>query len=104
MPPLAERTLELELRGRLRFGIGAIEGLPELIGEVEGRRAFIVSDPGVVGSGVVDRVRAILEAGGVGSALFAGVEPNPGTACIRRGSEALLAFGTEETVVVALVK
>lgn len=100
MPPLAERTLELELRGRLRFGIGAIEGLPELIGEVEGRRAFIVSDPGVVGSGVVDRVRAILEAGGVGSALFAGVEPNPGTACIRRGSEALLAFGTEATVVV----
>src|SRR4029077_6045405 len=63
-------------------------------------RAFIVTDDGVRRSGVVDRVRAVLEPAGFEVGLFDGVEPNPGTTSIERGSVALDGFGPRDTVVV----
>ena len=101
MSTLADRSLELQVRGRVRFGVGAIEGLPELVASAGGgRHVFIVTDPGVLGSGVVDRVCGVLEAAGVRFGVYAEVEPNPGTASVLRGSAALMAFGLDGTVVV----
>lgn len=103
MPSLANRSIELQLRDRVRFGIGAIESLPELVaapGSAEGRRAFIVTDQGVVASGVVELIRGLLEATGIAVGVWADVEPNPGTASILRGSAAFAAFGISGTVIV----
>jgi alcohol dehydrogenase len=100
---LTDRTWEHQLRGRIRFGAGAIETLPELVaaaGVGRAARAFIVTDRGVVASGVIDRVRGVLLAAGVEVGTFAEVEPNPGTSSIVRGSAALTAFGVAGTVVV----
>lgn len=84
---LNERTIELLLRDRVRFGIGSIGSLPGLVRELGGpnARAFIVSDPGVVASGVTTAVGAILSQAGVDHDLFGGVEPNPGTSVVERG-------------------
>lgn len=98
--PLADRTLELELRTRVRFGAGAIESLPELVRMLDGRRAFVVSDPGVLRSGVVDRVREVLEDADLPVGLFTDVEADPGSMSILAGSQALATFGTPGTVVV----
>ena len=98
--PLADRTLELQLRTSVRFGAGAIESLPELVRQLDGRRAFIVSDPGVQRSGVVDRVREVLEDADLPVGLFTDVEVDPGPASILGGSEALIAFGMQGTIVV----
>ena len=59
---LADRTIELLLRDRVRFGLGSISTLPEVLREVGGpsARAFIVSDPGVVASGVTAAVAGFL--------------------------------------------
>jgi alcohol dehydrogenase class IV len=62
----------------------------------------MVTDHGVVGAGVIDRVRALLEAADTEVGIYAEVEPNPGTASILRGSEALRAFGLEGTAIVAV--
>jgi alcohol dehydrogenase len=100
---LADRAWEHQLRGRIRFGVGAIQTLPELVataGVGGAARAFIVTDPGVLASGVIDRVRDMLTAAGVEVGIYAEVEPNPGTASIERGSAALTAFGAAGTVVV----
>jgi alcohol dehydrogenase len=100
---LADRAWEHQLRGRIRFGVGAIQTLPELVataGVGGAARAFIVTDPGVLASGVIDRVRDVLTAAGVEVGIYAEVEPNPGTASIERGSAALTAFGAAGTVVV----
>jgi alcohol dehydrogenase len=97
---LADRDLDLVVRDRVRFGCGAVVLLPDLVKEARGRRAFIVTDAGVVASGVVDAVRAALEAGAVEVGVFDEVEPNPGTSSIERGSAALAAFGTHGTIVV----
>lgn len=97
---LSERQLEITLRTRVVFGVGAIERLPELIAAAGRRRAFVVTDPGVVASGVVDRVSGILSAAGLATQVFAGVEPNPGTASVLRGSAALTSFGVADTAIV----
>jgi alcohol dehydrogenase len=97
---LAGRTLDLVVRDRIRFGRGAVAILPDLVRDAGGRRAFIVTDKGVVGSGVVDIVRRSLQAGGIEVGVYDGVEPNPGTSSVERGSAALAVFGTPGTVVV----
>jgi alcohol dehydrogenase len=100
MTTLADRALELHLRGRVRFGVDTIATLPELVAEVGGERAFVVTDPGVQRSGVVRRVVDVLEAAGIGTTVFDGVEPNPGTTTVAHGSAALVDFGLDGTVVI----
>jgi alcohol dehydrogenase class IV len=102
VPTLADRSLELRSGGRTRFGVGAIDGLPELVADTGGDRVFLVTDAGVVASGVVERVVEVLESSGLPSMTYAGVEPNPGASSIIRGSEALTRFGVEGTVVVPI--
>jgi alcohol dehydrogenase len=80
--------------------VGAIVRLPELVAAAGGSRVFVVTDPGVLGSGVVDRVVGVLAAAGLETGVFAEVEPNPGTLVVERGGSALRAFGTEGVVVV----
>jgi alcohol dehydrogenase len=98
--PLAERAFDLLLHDRVRFGTGAIEGLPGLIREIGATRAFIVTDPGVQASGVVARVVEVLEADGIETGVFAEVEPNPGAATVERGAKALRAFGATDVAVI----
>lgn len=97
---LADRQLELHLRGRVRFGAGSVSGLPDLVREVGATRAFIVTDPGVVRSGVVDHVVEALAARDVATRVFDGIDPNPGTRTVVHGSAELTSFGLDETVVI----
>jgi len=98
--PSADRLVELVIADHVHFGPGAIGRLPRLIEDADGSRAFIVTDPGVRGSGVVDQVLGILAAAGIPTGVFAEVEPNPGASTVERGAAALRAFGTDGTIVV----
>ena len=100
MTRLADRSMEIVLRNRVLFGVGALERLPEAVAAAGGTRVFVVTDPGVRGSGVIDRVLAVLAAADVEASVFAGVEPNPGASTVERGAEALRTFGLGGTVVV----
>jgi alcohol dehydrogenase len=67
--------------------------------------AFVVTDEGVVRSGVAGRVVDLLRATGIPTEVFDGVEPNPGTASVERGSGALravMATAGASPIVVAL--
>ena len=97
---LADRRFEIVLRNRVQFGVGAIERLPEVVAAAGGSRVFVVTDPGVRGSGVIDRVLGVLAAAGLETAVFAEVEPNPAASTVERGAAALRAFGLSGTVVV----
>lgn len=100
MTRLADRQIEIVLRNRVFFGVGAIERLPEVVAHAGGTRVFLVTDPGVRGSGVVDAATAALARGGMETAIFDEVEPNPSAATVERGAAAMRAFGLEETIVV----
>lgn len=103
MAQLHGRSIDLRVGDRTRFGVDTIGDLPDLVvsaADGGGRHAFIVTDPGVLAAGAVDRVRDVLESAGIRVGVYAEVEPNPGTASILRGSVALAAFGIPQTVVV----
>jgi alcohol dehydrogenase len=92
--------LDLLIRDRTRFGPGAVEGLGGIVREAGGSRAFVVTDGGVVRSGVIDRVVGQLRTSGIETAVFDGVEPNPGATSVERGSAALVSFGLDGAAVV----
>ncbi|MFL5674556.1 MAG: iron-containing alcohol dehydrogenase family protein [Chloroflexota bacterium] len=102
MTRLADRSFEMVLRNRVRFGVGSIEVLPEVVAAAGGSRVFIVTDPGVRRAGVIDPILDRLATAGLGTGLFAEVEPNPSAATVERGAAALRDFGLEGTVVVAI--
>jgi len=87
----AGRRLEIRARDRARFGVGIVNELPEIVAELGGVAAFLVTDPGIVAAGVAGRVADLLADAGIAVDVFDGVEPNPGTRSIEAGSAALRA-------------
>ena len=100
----AASRLEIVARDRVRFGPGIVAELPSLLTSLDAAAAFVVTDPGVVRSGVAGRVVDRLRAAGVAVRLHDAIEPNPGTALIEQGSAALRRFLADrgDVVVVAL--
>jgi len=88
----AGRRLEILARDRARFGAGVIGELPAAVRSLGGSSAFVVTDAGVVRSGVAGRVVDLLRGDGLAVEIFDGIEPNPGTATIERGSQRLRAL------------
>lgn len=70
------QTFAFEAPARITFGVGAISKLPELVAGL-GNRALVVSDPGIVKAGLLDRVLGLLTEAGVAAEAFTQVEPNP---------------------------
>jgi len=71
---------------RVVFGPGR-SGELGVLARPMGRRALIVTDPGVARGGAVARVTEPLRAAGIESVVFDGVEPNPGEASVAAGVE-----------------
>lgn len=67
---------------RIEFGYGALERLPALAGELGCRRLLLVSDPGLVAAGLVERAEGLLRGAGLAFESFTEVdqEPDHGTA------------------------
>ena len=59
------------------FGVGAVATVAEHVKRAGAKRALVVCDAGVVKVGIAERVRKLLEEGGVAAAVFDGVDPNP---------------------------
>jgi alcohol dehydrogenase len=100
----AARRLDILARDRARFGAGIVAELPSILAVAGAGAAFVVTDPGVVRSGVAGRVVDLLLAAGVSVQVHDEIEPNPGTALIEQGSSALRRFAADrrDVVVVAL--
>jgi 4-hydroxybutyrate dehydrogenase len=59
------------------FGAGAVGTVAAHVKRTGATRALVVCDPGVVAVGIAERVRALLEEGGVAASVFSGVDANP---------------------------
>lgn len=92
-------SFDWQPRTRLIFGNGALERLGELARELNGRRALLVTDPGIVAAGHVERACRALEAAGLTVSVFDAVQENPTTrdvdACVEaaRAADADLLIG-----------
>jgi len=70
------------------FGPGALDYLEE----IQGQRAFIVTDANIVALGFVDLVRERLEKAGLACQVWSEVEPDPSLQTVERGAAAARAF------------
>lgn len=73
------------------FGEDALDYLEQ----VQGQRAFIVTDPVINNLGFPARVQARLQAAGIESTVFAEVEPEPSLQTVQRGAEAMRAYNPD---------
>ncbi|MEX0979413.1 MAG: iron-containing alcohol dehydrogenase, partial [Pirellulales bacterium] len=85
-------------RTRIVFGPEKIDMLGELAGELGARRVLLVSDPGIVRAGHVERGLSSLAKAGIEAQLFDGVEENPTTTNVESGARAAADFAPEVLV------
>ena len=79
----------------IQFGTGALSRLGELARAHIGSRLLVVTDPGMMSTGIVERALAVLDAAGVATTLFADVQADPPEAVIHAATEAARAAGVE---------
>jgi len=77
-----DRILEMQMCGRLIFGRGALSRLPESLARLGVQRALIVTDRGLVRTGMPDEVLQLLQSAGIAAAIYDGVEPDPRLAIV----------------------
>jgi len=71
----------------IQFGAGSVARLGELALAFMGSRVFLVTDPGMMATGIVDRAVTILEAAGIEVTLFSEVQADPPEAVIQTAAE-----------------
>jgi 4-hydroxybutyrate dehydrogenase len=59
------------------FGVGAVKTVADHVKSIGAKRALVVCDAGVLKVGIAERVRGLLEEGGIAAAVFSAVDPNP---------------------------
>jgi alcohol dehydrogenase len=93
--PALPGGFEFQTRTRLVFGEDAVTQLGALVREFGGRRALIVTDPGVVRAGLAGRAVEVLKGAGLDAAVFDGVVENPTDACVADGLVAARGAGAD---------
>jgi alcohol dehydrogenase len=79
------QPFDLELSTRTIFGSGTLSRLGEVARTLGFTRSLIVSDKGLLSTGVVERARTLLAESGVESWIFHDFEPNPDTQMVESG-------------------
>lgn len=86
---------------RIVFGPGRVAELGELSTSIGGiGRALVVSDPGIVKAGHTQRCVELLNAAGIDTLVFDGVQENPTTANVDDGVEVAKAYRPDAIVAV----
>jgi alcohol dehydrogenase len=85
-------------RTRLVFGEGTLSRLGELAVELGFTRTLLVSDRGLLATGLVDRARALLEDAGITATTFHDFDPNPDTRMIAAGCARAAEAGVDSVV------
>jgi alcohol dehydrogenase len=80
-------SFDYQPRTRIVFGAGSIQRLGELAVHLDGSRALLVSDPGIVAAGHPQTAVRLLESAGIETFLFDQVEENPTTEHVNAGLE-----------------
>jgi len=95
----AQRMFNLSALSETVSGPGVAASLPQYV-LARGKKAFIVTDQGVRGAGIVAPIIDALEKAGVKTHVFDEVSPNPTDLNVAAGVAALNTFGVDGTVVV----
>ena len=76
-----------EFPTKIEYSVGAATGLGDVIKKLKATRVLLVTDKGVVSSGLLERIVAPLEADKLQWKVFDSVEPNPKDYNVQEGTE-----------------
>ncbi|OJU05942.1 MAG: alcohol dehydrogenase [Rhizobium sp. 63-7] len=93
MPPFVFNTTR-----SIQFGAGALGKLADIVRAGIGTRVMLVTDPGMMSTGIVERALDILTSGGIEVTLFSEVEADPPEAVIHLATDKARAAGVEGVV------
>ena len=92
------RPFDFYLRTRVVFGEGTFQRLGELSRELGFNRALIVSDQGIVATGLVAKASGILRDAGIESTVFHEFDANPDSAMVEAGRAVAAQAGVDGIV------
>ena len=78
-------SFDLALHTRVVFGAGTLDRLGELARELGFKRTLVVTDQGLLPTGLADRARALLASASIESWSFHEFEPNPDMVMVEAG-------------------
>jgi alcohol dehydrogenase class IV len=83
---------------RIIFGTGSVDHLPGEIGRLKAEKLLIITDPGLIDSGIVGKIEKNLEAEGLAVHLFTEVEPDPRYEIVEKAAEQARNVGADALV------
>lgn len=82
----------------IHFGHGALQTLPNHLRNLNARRVFIVTDPGLAQAGVLEQVTALLEKEAFEVMSFTEVTPDSGTTLIQNAATQVRSFAADAVI------
>ena len=86
-------SFSFELPTKIEYGVGAANGLVDVIKNLNARNVLLITDKGVMRSGLLERITGPLEAHNLKWEVFDRVEPNPKDFNVQVGTEIACRFG-----------
>lgn len=71
------KEFRFKIPQNVEFGMGSLKKLPDILKENNSDHVFLISDRGLESIGVVDKIKKIIEAGGIRCTSYLDVKPNP---------------------------
>jgi len=93
-------SFSFELPSRIEYGVGATAKIANELNTFGFRKALLITDRGIVASGLVERIGKLLNAGGIDYDVFDQVETNPKDYNVQEGVEKTAAYGADGLVAV----
>lgn len=83
---------------RIIFGAGSVNQLPQELGRLHAKKIMIITDPGLVESGIIGEVERILKTGEFEVHRFTEVEPDPRYEIVEKAADRIKKTGAEAVV------
>ncbi|MCL2768038.1 MAG: iron-containing alcohol dehydrogenase [Synergistaceae bacterium] len=81
------KSFSFVLPTRIEFGIGSVGRLAEEIKSLGAERPLIVTDKGIIDSGILERITVLMDEAGIKHGVYSDVAPNPRDENVHKGAE-----------------
>jgi len=94
------REFSFELPTRIEYGVGVTSKLGEELRLLKAQKVAIITDPGIIKAGLLDKITSILKEEKLLYNVFDGVDPNPKDRNVERGAQVVRSFGADAMVAI----
>jgi len=89
-----------ELPTRIEYGVGVASKLGEEVRLLKAQKVSLITDPGIIKAGLLDKITSILKEEKLLYNVFDGVDPNPKDRNVERGAQVVRSFEADAMVAV----